>query len=166
MTWRLIKLQILVGLFTLGSCASGPDGLAPLRDVRPDPELSPQEVVEIQLRAFGNNNATDEGIEIAFRFASPSNRAQTGPLERFAAMLKAPAYAVMLDHDRAEFAPLAMREGVAVQRVALYADDAVVVYDFYLRRQVMSPYEECWMTEGVFVRAAGQENGTDLTVSF
>ena len=146
---------ILIAMMVLTGCAGTPDGLDPVRSAEPLPSLSARDVVEIQLRAFGNNDSTDEGIQIAFRFASPQNRAQTGPVERFSAMMRGPAYEVMLDHDRAEFAPLVMRGDVAVQRVALYRGDEVVIFDFFLRRQTAEPYVDCWMTEGVFFRGAG-----------
>lgn len=155
---------IAAAIVVLSACASSPDGLRPIRDAAPEPELSPQDVVEIQLQAFGNNTEQDEGIEIAFRFASPTNRAQTGPLPRFANMLRGPAYRVMLEHDRAEYAPLEMRDDLAIQRVALYLDDEVTVFDFVLRRQMEEPYLDCWMTEAVFLRGSGTSDGSDSTV--
>lgn len=138
-------------LFVSG-CASGPDTLAPVRDAIPAPELSAPDVVRIQLTAFGNNNPDDEGIAIAYRFASPGNRVQTGPLQRFAAMVRGPAYEIMLEHDRAEFAPLVLRDGIAIQRVTLYRGNEVALYDFLLRKQTIEGCGSCWMTEGVFLR--------------
>lgn len=153
--FALRSLTIWVLATVIVGCTSAPDGLEPIRDTRPSPELSPQEVVKIQLQAFGNNNAEDEGIEIGFRFASPQNRRRTGPLPRFASMLKGPAYGVMLEHDRAEYAELLMRDGLALQRVQLFRGDTVVVYDFYLRRQNLSECQGCWMTEAVYLFQAG-----------
>jgi hypothetical protein len=143
---------LMVATFFHSSCASGPDTLAPVRDAAPAPDLSAMEVVQIQLIAFGNNNREDEGIAIAYRFASPGNRMQTGPLQRFAAMVRGPAYEIMLEHDRSEFAPLVLREGIAIQRVTLYRGSEVAVYDFLLRKQQIEGCGSCWMTEGVFLR--------------
>ena len=50
-----------------------PESLDRLTDRLPTPELSPEEVVQIQMDAFRNNDVEDRGIEIAFRFASPAN---------------------------------------------------------------------------------------------
>ena len=144
---------VLAVLFV--GCATTPDGLAPIRNSEPSPDLTPREVVQIQLRAFGNNNAEDEGIEIGFRFASPGNRRRTGPLPRFTAMLKGPAYGVMLEHDRAEYAAVVVREEQAVQRVRLIRGDTVAVYDFYLRRQNETDCQGCRMTEAVYLSGAG-----------
>ena len=144
----------VLAVFFVG-CATTPDGLAPIRNSGPSPDLTAREVVQIQLQAFGNNNAEDEGIEIGFRFASPGNRRRTGPLPRFAAMLKGPAYGVMLEHDRAEYAAVVVREEQAVQRVRLIRGDTVAVYDFYLRRQNSADCQGCWMTEAVYLFGAG-----------
>jgi hypothetical protein len=149
-SFRRFWVLLVPALFV--ACASGPDTLAPVRDATPAPELSATDVVRIQLVAFGNNNRDDEGIAIAYRFASPGNRTQTGPLPRFAAMVRGPAYEVMLEHDRAEFAPLVRRDGIAIQRVTLYRGSEVAVYDFLLRKQEIEACGSCWMTEGVFLR--------------
>lgn len=148
-------MYALVLVIAITGCATAPDGLKPIRDTRPSPELTPREVVQIQLQAFGNNNAEDEGIEIGFRFASPQNRRRTGPLPRFASMLKGPAYGVMLEHDRAEYAVLLVQDEIAMQRVQLFRGDTVAVYDFYLRRQNLSDCQGCWMTEAVYLFQAG-----------
>merc|ERR1711879_891835 len=55
----------------------------------PGSELKALEVVELQLRALQENNPqTDDGIAKTFEFASPANQAATGPLPRFAAMIR------------------------------------------------------------------------------
>ncbi len=146
----------------LAACTSAPTPLTELEGSQPVPSLSPRDVVGIQLTAFQNNDAFDAGIEIAFRFASPQNRTVTGPLSRFATMVKAPAYRIMLFHDRAEYAPTVVRGNIAVQRVALYQDDRVIVFDFVMRRQTSEPYLDCWMTEAVQYR--GQATTTDPLV--
>lgn len=140
----------------LSSCSTREDSLGSLRASEPTPELSPREVVEIQLLAFGNNGERDDGIEIAFRFASPANRAVTGPLDRFTNMMRGGVYAVMLDHDRAEYAETVVNGDRALQRVALYRESEVTVFDFMLRRQTDAPYVDCWMTEGVYLIGVGQ----------
>ena len=49
-----------------------------------------------------NNNDPylNAGIEQTWEFAHPSNRAFTGPIQRFTQMMYAPSYAVMLDHAK------------------------------------------------------------------
>jgi len=82
----------------------------------PTPSLPPDRVVEIQLQALQNNDEPreDAGIEQTWAFAHPANRAVTGPLERFAAMVRNPAYRMLVNH----------REH-ATTRVAVTADRAM-----------------------------------------
>ena len=60
----------------------------------PGPGLSPVEVVAIQLTALQANDApeTDAGIAQTWAFAHPDNQRMTGPLPRFAQMIKGPQY--------------------------------------------------------------------------
>ncbi|MCG8524800.1 MAG: DUF4864 domain-containing protein, partial [Opitutales bacterium] len=146
------SLLTVAAVAVAASCATGSDGLASVRELVPTPDLSPRDVVDIQLRALGNNNVDNEGVEIAFRFASPANRLSTGPLERFAAMMRGGQYNAMLEHDRFVLAPTVVRGERALQRVAVYTQRYVVVYDFYLRRQTAEPYIDCWMVEAVVTR--------------
>ena len=75
--------------------------------VKPDPSIAPVEVVAIQLKAlqFNDNPEPDFGIAQTWAFAHPRNRAATGPLPRFASMIKGPSYAKMLNHSRHEISP-------------------------------------------------------------
>jgi hypothetical protein len=68
--------------------------------IEPDPALAPEEVVAIQLTALQTNNAerTDDGIEQAWVFAHPNNKRMTGPLPRFAQMVKGSQYNMLLNH--------------------------------------------------------------------
>ena len=70
----------------------------------PSTDLTPIEVVRIQIAALQRNDDPyiDAGISLAFSFASPSNRRNTGPVNRFAHMIKE-SYGVMLYHAQAEF---------------------------------------------------------------
>lgn len=117
----------------------------------PQPGLSPGEVIRIQLEALRNNDEGDRGIAVAFRFASPANRASTGPLPRFIRMIKRGPYALMLDFRTARYGKVEVSEGRARQRVTLTAPRARVSYWFHLSRQSEAPYLNCWMTDAVFV---------------
>lgn len=120
----------------------------------PAPGLSPAEVVRIQLEALRHNDERDRGIEVAFRFASPANREQTGPLPRFIRMIKQGPYILMLGFREARYGTVEVRDGRARQRVTLTGARAWVSYWFYLSRQTKAPYADCWMTDAVFVEPA------------
>jgi hypothetical protein len=156
---RIVRVGGL--LLLLGSCSTGPESvLTELFRRNPDPSLTPQQVVAIQLEAFRNNDEEDRGIEVAFRFASPENRAITGPVPRFAGMMRGGAYRIMLEYDSVLYAPLVRDGDVAVQRVALTMGGVTIVYDFVLRRQSAGVYVDCWMTEGVQVIQLPRERET------
>lgn len=86
----------LLALGFLGIAA--PSYAADLR--MPDPALAPEEVVAIQLDALQANDTpdADAGIAQTWAFAHPDNKLVTGPLPRFAQMIKGPQYHMLLDH--------------------------------------------------------------------
>ena len=124
----------------------------PLSDaLGPRSGLSPGDVIRIQIEALRHNDEQDRGIEVAFRFASPANRENTGPLSRFVRMIKQGPYALMLDFREASYGSVEVREDRARQRVTLTGPRARVSYWFYLSRQSEAPCADCWMTDAVLV---------------
>ncbi|WP_420457220.1 DUF4864 domain-containing protein [Rubrivirga sp.] len=131
-------------------------------DPEPSPDLSPADVVRIQVEALQHNDepTTDAGIETTFRFASPSNQAATGPIQRFSEMVKGPVYGDMIDAARAEFGPIAVDGDRAAQRVTLFhTDGRRATYVFGLSVQEGGECDGCWMTDSV-ARRAPALNGT------
>lgn len=117
----------------------------------PAPELKPEQVVQIVVEALAKNGADDDGIRVSWAFASPGNKKVTGPLERFAPMVKGPAYLPMLHSAAADYRPIVVIGDQAEQLVML--TDAVghkAYYVFRLSRQADGPLKDCWMTDGVF----------------
>lgn len=125
---------------------------SPADSPSPNPKLKPEEVVGVQLEALRRNDspATDDGIKTAFRFASPENRAATGPVERFIRLVKNPLYRPLLNHRTAKRDPVVVAGDVAQQRVMVTsADGEEVIYKFTLSKQKAGEYKDCWMTDGV-----------------
>lgn len=120
----------------------------------PDPGDGPEAVVATQLAALAENDdpVPDAGIKTAYNHASPANRRQTGPLERFIRMVRSPRYAPMVDHEEAVRGPLEREGDRATQRVTLTGPEGrTVTYLFGLSRQPAGPYEGCWLTDRVLV---------------
>lgn len=118
----------------------------------PTPTLAPSQVVTIVLNALQHNDdpRPDAGIATTFEFASPANREETGPLERFALMIKNPAYRPMLGFRSATRGRVEMDGNHARQRVVIVGrDGSQVAYVFLLSKQSDGPYANCWMTDGV-----------------
>lgn len=136
------------------------DGDAPAKRPAPDPALKPDEVVRAVMDALKENDEKDSGIAVAFDFASPANQEVTGPLERFAPMVKSPAYAPMLNHKSATYGKLQVRETVAQQLVTVAdADGKEAAYVFRLSKQAEGDHKDCWMTDGVIRVEPGTEPG-------
>ena len=147
MKWRFIALAVLAGLTAVAliwwqSAATRGDG--------PNPALSPQQVVILQLEALRTNGPNDHGIAKVFRFASPSNRFATGPLERFAMMLKHGPYAMMIGCESYELKGARISGDRAEQMVSVHGfDQRPATYVFLLSKQNAEPYQDCWMTDAV-----------------
>ena len=121
-------------------------------DAQPDPSLSPEEVVRIQVGALGeNDNPTfDRGAEITFRFASPANKVLTGPIARFKIMVHSPNYEPMIDHRSARYENLVVDgDNAAIDVIVLSKDNAFLGYRFTLSRQRGGGCAGCWMTDSV-----------------
>jgi hypothetical protein len=146
---RLLLANLCAGLVLTGAVAA----FDPLSTaLRPHPSMTPRDVVQIQLEAMRRSPADDRGIAVAFRFASPGNKRVTGPLERFARMIRSGPYALMLAYQDVEYGPLQVREDRAAQAVTLVGSYESVTYVFLLSRQPADgEFADCWMTDAVSV---------------
>jgi hypothetical protein len=142
---RVVPAFLFILLF---SCASAP--LDEIRNVNPSPELGYLEVVEIQLKALANNNEDDDGIEIAYRFAAPSNKRVVGPLESFILLFNDLRYAPMLNPRETEFLNSIRERDLAYQFVRIKNENGIdFYYIFVLQRQGPGEFNGSWMTIGV-----------------
>ncbi|HEX9950474.1 MAG TPA: DUF4864 domain-containing protein [Rubricoccaceae bacterium] len=138
-------------LFAMAAAAPFPPG-APAPE--PSPDLSPAEVVRIQVEALKRNDepTPGAGIATAFRFASPGNRLATGPLPRFDRMVRE-GYPDLLGFARAEHGEPRITGDRAVVPVTLVQRDGRrVTFGFALSRQTNGAYAGCWMTDAVVER--------------
>ena len=118
--------------------------------LHPSPELSPAEVIRIQVEALGRNDSPhkDAGIEITFRFASPTNKMATGPLDRFIQLVSNPGYRPMLNHQEAPYGEIQVKDNEAMQPVILTTKNGEHIgYVFFLSKQAGGSYDACWMTD-------------------
>lgn len=127
--------------------------LAYTEELQPSADYSPQQVVEIILDALQNNNqpVEDAGIELIFRFAAPSNRASTGPIERFKSMVKSPSYRDLINHSVYEMGQIKIVQDHALIPIVITTQDGhTAAYMFRLGKQTQQPYDGAWMTEAVY----------------
>ena len=121
-----------------------------IENAYPEPELKPNDVVRLQLLAMQQNDDSDFGIEVTFRFASPANKKQTGPLKRFIGLVRNPSYRPLLNHINVTFLKLTVEEVFAVQDVIITTSNGERIgYRFRLSIQKGTLYPGCWMTDSV-----------------
>jgi hypothetical protein len=121
---------------------------------QPNPLLSPDDVVKIQLDALQNNDlmANNEGIRFAFTYASPLNRQALGSLDDFIKLLSQTIYRRMIGFERAELDLMQIEGEMARQDVHLLQKRGCFSYLFLLSRQHSEPYDGYWMTDAVLVK--------------
>ncbi len=145
-------MKQLVRVTALLVVLAAPVGATHLPQTEPDPSLSPQDVVSIQIEALRNNDSPYEnrGVEVTFNFASPANKRITGPLDRFEVMVRSPTYGPMIDHRSASFENLSVEGDSARIDVILRSKEGLYLgYRFFLSRQHGNRYEGSWMTDTV-----------------
>jgi len=121
------------------------------RIVLPSPDLEPCDVVRLQLTGLSDEKADGVGILQCYCFASPANRAVTGPLERFGRMVRRGPYYGMA-RPRAVLIGRPQVQGRVARLLVTVIDERsqVQAFSFVLSRQEDAPFEDCWMTEAVF----------------
>jgi hypothetical protein len=151
--WLIAGLIACVLAVTPASRAEdGAEALRLTQEVRPSAVLTPAQVVQIQLKALRLNDSLNRGIELAFRFASPDNKLQTGPLPRFISMIQQRPYSLMLDYENVSYEPVEIVDNYARQRVTLIGSGLIVAYEFYLSRQMTGDCAGCWLTDAVIAK--------------
>ena len=153
LTAARFSLVLLAWTLSMPSSAALNESPDSVDQPRPSVELEPQEVVKIVIDALSSNDRpyADAGIETTFAFASPANRVNTGPLEKFIRMVKGAPYGIMVDHASSEFSEVFVAGNKAYQMVHLTAPDGrAVVFAFRLSRQLDGEFKDMWMTDAVW----------------
>ena len=161
---QLLTLHSVVLLVACAVLLLSPTLKADTTELAPSSDYRPQEVVQIVINALQENSPAleDSGIATVFRFASPGNRALTGPLPRFTRMIKR-GYPDMLNHAGARYDAMEITDDTAVQAVWLMqASGKELGYAFQLSRQAGGAYEGMWMTDTVLPLGPGERSGTRI----
>ena len=120
--------------------------------VGPDAAIRPEDVVRIQLEALQHNDepTKDAGIRQARMLAHPDNRRFTGPLTRFAQMIRSPAFRPPIGHAAHTIEPgVAAGPRVTFKVTIETADGAVFEYGWVVGQVTRGPDTGAWMTTGV-----------------
>jgi hypothetical protein len=146
-----MKWQAWLGLI-LGWSIEAVADPASVPDLKPNPALTPKQVIEFQLQVLQHNDelAENRGIERAFRFASPNNRTVTGPLQHFIQIINQPDYSALLHSASYLISQVEIENDRARSIVTITTTaDERVRYVFILSRQSGGEYQGCWMTDAV-----------------
>ena len=121
--------------------------------VKPNTNLQPFDVLMIQLNSLKNNNIPykDAGIEQAWEFAHPNNKAMTGPLNKFKQMIYSESYKILISHQSAEITILKETENISVYKVTVLTKNKKKYYYIWQVEKVLSEgkLKNCWMTSSV-----------------
>ena len=153
--------------FFLAVSAPSPDAMAEIKAeaaeagsqlITPSPALLPEDVVAIQLLGLALTKGDSASVEMrqVWAFAHPSNKAITGPLERFATLFDMPAYAPLLGHKSHEILRLAEQETMVQLQVQITAANGKsYLYLWVLGRVNGGAEDGSWMTLSVSAPATG-----------
>ena len=123
---------------------------------RPNPGLAAGEVIRTVVEALQNRNSPspNAGIFTVYQFASPANRANTGPYGTFLQLVKLPGFAPLLSGHADSYGLLAIAGNHAEQTVRFRVQGGRVVrFRFVVSRQTSEQTRGlctgCWMVDAV-----------------
>ena len=138
---HLIIIIFFVGIFISNASAEL---------VKPNNGIEPSLVVEIQLRSLKQNDnpKKDNGIEQTWEFAHPNNQKNTGPFDRFKAMIKGKSYGVLLNHLDHKIVEIKSSELTALFEVTVLDKDKVYYkFNWTVEKYTKDgPLKDCWLT--------------------
>ena len=121
--------------------------------IKPNITLKPFDILTIQLNSLQNNNVPfkDAGIEQAWEFAHPNNKAMTGPLEKFKQMIYSRSYKILLEHENNEITILNETNNRSVYKVYILSKEKKKYYYIWQIEKVRQEgdLKNCWMTTSV-----------------
>ena len=118
--------------------------------LKPNSNIRPDKVIEIQLSGLQNNDLVfkDSGIEQTWNFAHPSNKKATGPLNKFKRMIKGDTYQMMINHLSHTITKLGSGENWA-QFEVIILDKEKIYHKFNWqveKYETEGPLKACWLT--------------------
>ena len=118
--------------------------------IKPNIEIEPDQVVQIQLNGLMNNDKPnqDYGIKQTWEFAHPLNKKYTGPLPRFINLLKSESYKMLINHLDSEIIEVFKSSNQYGFEITILGNDKKyykfqwVVEKYYDE----GPLKNCWLT--------------------
>ena len=129
------------------------------------PEMNASDIISLQMDALQRNNKYDNGIKIAFEYASDENKIATGPYPRFSKMVKNDIYKHLLRCKKWSFIKNTIKKVKdenysRMVKVKSSQDDKEYIYRFSLSRQIPSLF---WRTDAVeLIEGMGHEDSSNI----
>ena len=146
--WKTSKIQHLIYSVILITLLNSSISYAEL--VKPNNGIEPFLVVQIQLRSLKQNDnpKKDNGIEQTWEFAHPSNRKNTGPLDRFKTMIKGKSYGMLLNHLDHKVVEIKTTDlTVLFEVTVLDKNKAYYKFNWTVEKYTAEgPLKGCWLT--------------------
>jgi len=143
-----LKKTIIVPLiFIFTSCLSA-------EIIKPVSNLTPYDVVKIQLDALKKNEKSkeDSGIQQVWVFAHPKNKKVTGPYERFRAMIYGDQYKILLNHLSHKVNLIMSTQEKYIYKVEVLAKDKkLFFYEWHIEKGSEINCKNCWYTTAVSI---------------
>ena len=128
---------------------------------RPNPSLTPGEVIRTVVDALQNRNSPspNAGIFTVYQFASPANRTNTGPYGTFLQLVKLPPFASLFSGHADRYGLLAVTGEHAEQKVRFRLDGSRAAWFLFgvsrqTSQQTRGWCAGCWMVDKVIPVAA------------
>ena len=143
----LKKIQIVFNFFVVFLISIS---ISKSEILKPSSNITPSEVVKIQLLGLQNNNDgfEDSGIEQTWNFAHPNNKKATGPLDKFKRMIKSNSYQMMINHISHTITEIRGGDNW-VQFEVIILDNKKIYHKFNWQVEKYTedgPLKDCWLT--------------------
>ena len=122
--------------------------------VEPKKNISPYDVVKIQLNALKNNNksSSDAGIKQVWLFAHPENKKITGPYDRFKIMIYGDQYRILLNHTSHKINLIYNSKVKHIYRIEILTKEKkLFYYEWHVEKGSDAKCEDCWFTTAVSI---------------
>jgi hypothetical protein len=108
----------------------------------------------------------DPGIARTVRFASPSNKELTGPLEKFVSIVKSPVYSPMVNNLASSIVGSQIEGDHAKVAIKVTPEKGPrFTYLFVLTKQHEGEFSDCWMTDSVVPMREGENLLSDDAIT-
>ncbi len=122
--------------------------------IKPAKNLTPYDIVKIQLDALQKNNQTqgDLGIKQVWLFAHPENKKVTGPYERFKSMIYGKQYKILLNHSSHKINLIMNTNEKYIYGVELLdKNKQLFFYEWHVQKATEENCIDCWFTTAVSI---------------